>query len=64
MQSSPVAILAAGMVLVIVTRNIDLSIGSMLGFIGMIMGVIQTKLLPKLFGFKYPATWSLTLAPD
>ena len=60
-QSSSVAIMAAGMVLVIVTRNIDLSIGSMLGFVGMIMGVLQTDLLPKLFGFAYPATWALTL---
>ena len=31
-QASPVAIMATGMVLVIVTRNIDLSVGSMLGF--------------------------------
>ena len=60
-QSSSVAIMAAGMVLVIVTRNVDLSIGSMLGFVGMVMGVIQTDLLPKLFGFEYPATWALTL---
>jgi len=61
-QSSSVAIMATGMVLVIVTRNIDLSIGSMLGFIGMIMGVIQADLLPKLFGFECPATWAITLA--
>jgi D-xylose transport system permease protein len=61
-QSSSVAIMAAGMVLVIVTRNIDLSIGSMLGFIGMVMGVTQADLLPKLLGFEYPATWLLTLA--
>src|SRR5580704_10881291 len=61
-QSSPVAIMASGMVLVIVTRNIDLSVGSMLGFIGMIMGVVQADLLPKLFGFEYPATWIVTLA--
>jgi D-xylose transport system permease protein len=60
-QSSSVAIMATGMVLVIVTRNIDLSIGSMLGFIGMVMGVIQTDLLPKLLGFEHPATWLLTL---
>jgi D-xylose transport system permease protein len=60
-QSSSVAIMATGMVLVIVTRNIDLSIGSMLGFIGMVMGVIQTDLLPKLLGFEHPATWILTL---
>ncbi len=61
-QSSSVAIMATGMVLVIVTRNIDLSIGSMLGFIGMVMGVIQAVLLPKLIGFDQPATWLLTLA--
>ncbi len=61
-QSSSVAVMATGMVLVIVTRNIDLSIGSMLGFIGMIMGVVQADWLPKLFGFEYPATWALTLA--
>ena len=50
-QSSSVAIMATGMVLVIVTRNIDLSVGSMLGFIGMVMGVVQADLLPKLLGF-------------
>jgi D-xylose transport system permease protein len=61
-QSSSVAIMATGMVLVIVTRNIDLSIGSMLGFIGMVMGVIQADVLPKLIGFENPATWALTLA--
>ena len=61
-QSSSVAIMAAGMVLVIVTRNIDLSIGSMLGFLGMIMGVVQADLLPKLLGFDNPATWAVTLA--
>ena len=33
-QSSSTAIMATGMVLIIVSRNIDLSIGSMLGFIG------------------------------
>jgi D-xylose transport system permease protein len=59
-QSSSVAIMATGMMFVIVTRNIDLSIGSMLGFIGMIMGVVQTDLLPKLLGFEYPATWAVT----
>jgi D-xylose transport system permease protein len=61
-QSSSVAIMATGMVFVIVTRNIDLSIGSMLGFVGMIMGVIQTDLLPGLVGFEHPATWIIALA--
>ena len=54
--------MATGMVLVIVTRNIDLSVGSMLGFIGMIMGVVQADLLPKLLGFDHPAIWIITLA--
>ncbi len=61
MQSSTVAIMATGVVLVIVSRNIDLSIGSMLGFIGMVMGVTQADLLPKLLGFEHPATWVVTL---
>jgi D-xylose transport system permease protein len=61
-QSSSVAIMATGMVLVIVTRNIDLSIGSLLGFLGMVMGVVQVDLLPQLVGFEHPATWIVTLA--
>ena len=34
-QTAAVAIIATGMVLVIVSRNIDLSVGSMVGFIAM-----------------------------
>ena len=49
-QASSVAVMATGMVFVIVTRNIDLSVGSMLGFIGMIMGTLQLNVLPDLFG--------------
>lgn len=61
-QTASVAVMATGMVLVIVTRNIDLSVGSILGFSGMIMGVTQAEILPKLIGFEHPATWILTLA--
>lgn len=61
-QTSSVAVMATGMVLVIVTRNIDLSVGSILGFTGMIMGVLQAKLLPGILGFDHPATWILALA--
>jgi len=50
------------MVLVIVTRNIDLSVGSILGFTGMIMGVTQAHILPQLLGFDYPGIWILALA--
>ena len=53
-QTASVAVMATGMVLVIVTRNIDLSVGSMLGFVGMIMGVLQAEILPQFVGFDYP----------
>ncbi|MFN3364394.1 MAG: sugar ABC transporter permease [Allorhizobium sp.] len=61
-QTSSVAVMATGMVLVIVTRNIDLSVGSILGFTGMIMGVMQAQILPQLLGFNHPALWVLALA--
>jgi len=61
-QFSAVAIMATGMVLVIVTRNIDLSVGSMLGFLAMIMGVMQAEILPDIFGFEHPLTWVIALA--
>lgn len=60
-QSASVAIMSTGMVLVIVTRNIDLSVGSVLGFVGMVMGVTQTELLPQWLGFGHPAIWIVTL---
>lgn len=61
-QSASVAIMSTGMVLVIVTRNIDLSVGSLLGFVGMIMGVTQAEILPDWLGFGHPAIWIMTLA--
>lgn len=60
-QFAPVAIMATGMVLVIVSRNIDLSVGSMLGFVGMAMALIQTEFLPGILGFDHPATWLIVL---
>lgn len=63
-QSASVSIMATGMVLVIVTRNIDLSVGSLLGFIGMIIGVTQAQILPQQFGLPlgHPAIWVIALA--
>jgi len=60
-QTASVAIMATGMVLVIVTRHIDLSVGSILGFIGMVMGVTQAEILPHILGFGHPAIWALAL---
>ncbi len=61
-QTASVAVMATGMVLVIVTRNIDLSVGSILGFTGMIMGVMQAQILPDILGFDHPAIWLISLA--
>jgi D-xylose transport system permease protein len=41
-QTSVVGIMVGGMVLVIITRQIDLSVGSILGFSGMMMALVQT----------------------
>ncbi|MCK8779263.1 sugar ABC transporter permease [Rhizobium sp. NTR19] len=60
-QTASVAVMATGMVLVIVTRNIDLSVGSILGFTGMVMGVMQARFLPEILGFNHPAIWILAL---
>jgi D-xylose transport system permease protein len=61
-QTSSVAVMATGMVLIIVTRNIDLSVGSILGFVGMIMGVAQAQWLPQVLGFGHPSIWIISLA--
>jgi D-xylose transport system permease protein len=56
-QTASIAVMACGMVLIIVTRNIDLSVGAVLGFVGMLVGVLQARLLPELLGLEHPATW-------
>jgi D-xylose transport system permease protein len=61
-QTAVVAIMATGMVLVIVTRNIDLSVGSMLAAVGMAMAVLQAEILNDVFGIGHPLVWILSLA--
>ena len=60
-QTSSIAVMATGMVLIIVTRHIDLSVGSMLGFTAMIMGVCQVWILPHYLGLGSPFIWIITL---
>lgn len=60
-QTASIAVMATGMVLVIVTRNIDLSVGSILGFVGMVMAVTQAEILPGIIGFDHPFTWLISL---
>jgi D-xylose transport system permease protein len=63
-QSASIAIMATGMVLIIVSRNIDLSVGSLLGFLGYAMAIVQTKWIPDTFGLglERPYTWIVALA--
>ena len=50
-QSSVVGVMACGMVLVIVPRHIDLSVGSLLGFTGMTIALLQVG-----FEWSWPAS--------
>lgn len=56
-QTASVAVMATGMVFVIVTRNIDLSVGSMLGFIGMSTAALQVQVLPEIVGLGHWSIW-------
>ena len=61
LQNGHVIILALGMLLIIVAGHIDLSVGSVLGVVGMVMGVTQTEFLPRLMGYDSPFIWILAL---
>lgn len=55
-QGSAVGIMATGMVFVIVARHIDLSVGSVLGFVGMFMAWLQVEV------FTLGAAWNWPLS--
>src|SRR5271157_4397612 len=46
LQVAVVGIMSCGMVLVIVSRHIDLSVGSQIGFIGVFGALLQNSILP------------------
>jgi D-xylose transport system permease protein len=48
--------MATGMVLVIVSRNIDLSVGSLLGFTGMVIAYLQVHVFPLGAAWNWPLT--------
>ena len=56
-QTASIGVMATGMVLVIVTRHIDLSVGSILGFVAMSMALMQVEVLPGVFGLGSPMIW-------
>ncbi|MBC2836083.1 sugar ABC transporter permease [Paragemmobacter straminiformis] len=61
-QTASIGIMATGMVLVIITRNIDLSVGSIVGVTGMYMGLLQVEWLPQYVGLGHPMIWIVTVA--
>jgi D-xylose transport system permease protein len=60
-QTSSIGIMATGMVLVIVTRNIDLSVGALVGVTAMVMGILQVEILPQYLGLGHGAIWIVTV---
>jgi len=61
-QTASIGVMATGMVLVIVTRHIDLSVGSVLGFCAMFMAIMQVWILPDLLGLGHPLIWIIAVA--
>src|SRR5262245_8460871 len=63
-QAAGIAIIATGMVLVIVSRNIDLSVGSLVGLISMSYALWMTDWFPRIFGLgpDVPFQWVLAIA--
>lgn len=60
-QTASIGIMATGMVLVIITRNIDLSVGSIVGVVGMYAGLLQVEWLPPSMGLGHPAIWIIAV---
>jgi D-xylose transport system permease protein len=60
-QASAVAVMATGMVMVIVTRNIDLSVGSIVGVVAMSYALLMTEILPGFIPLGHPFMWIIAL---
>lgn len=60
-QTAYIGVMATGMVLIIITRNIDLSVGSIMGVVGMYMGLMQVEWLTPAVGLGHPSIWIVTV---
>jgi D-xylose transport system permease protein len=61
-QAAGIAVIATGMVLIIVSRNIDLSVGSLVGFVAMVYAQLMATWLTDLgIGPDTPFRWVLVL---
>jgi D-xylose transport system permease protein len=56
-QTSSIAVMTTGMVLIIVMRNIDLSVGSMLSLVAVAGAVLQVFILAPAIGVGHPIIW-------
>jgi D-xylose transport system permease protein len=60
-QTSSIAVMTTGMVLIIVMRHIDLSVGSILGFTSVCIASMQVFWLGPMLGVGHPSIWIITL---
>jgi D-xylose transport system permease protein len=60
-QTSTIAVMTTGMVLVIVMRQIDLSVGSMLSIVAVATGVLQVYNLGPMLGLGHPSIWIIAV---
>ena len=62
-QTVSVAIMASGMVFIIVSRHIDLSVGALLATTSAVMAMTQTEILPNLMGMglNHPMIWIISI---
>ncbi|MEQ1900454.1 MAG: sugar ABC transporter permease [Devosia sp.] len=60
-QTTVIAVMTTGMVLVIVLRQIDLSVGSMLSVVAIATGVLQVFNLGPALGLGHPSIWIIAV---
>jgi len=60
-QTSPIAIMATGMVLIIIMRQIDLSVGAMLTLIATVSAVLQVQHLAPALGVGHWSIWIIAV---
>lgn len=60
-QTASIAVMTTGMVMIIVMRHIDLSVGSVLAFVAVVMGYAQVYILGPWLGVGHPAIWIIAV---
>ncbi len=60
-QTSSIAVMSTGMVLIIIMRHIDLSIGSMLSLVAVAGAVLQVYIMAPAIGVGHPVIWIVAI---